>query len=123
MSSIEKEKIFIELREYHTFQFPEHLASEQLADLRAEFEVLEDKIVNMILSLVNGKQEYVELKDELEEFKARIASADKVANDDTDRTFFLEKIDKLVGILAVAKESTFKLKPPRYRKEAEKPKA
>ncbi|HEX3095523.1 MAG TPA: hypothetical protein VHQ20_00200, partial [Patescibacteria group bacterium] len=60
MSAIDKERIFVELRKYHTDQFPDKLANEDMQALRAEFQIIEDDIVTMLLSLVNGKLGFVD---------------------------------------------------------------
>lgn len=119
MSAIDKEKIFAGLRKYHTEQFPDKLATADMKDLREEFQVIEDNIVGMLLSLVNGKLGFVDFEKELEDFekKVRITKAtDKKEND--NRNFFKTKIDRLSELLAIAKSSIFKLKIPRAVKVA-----
>lgn len=114
MSAFEKEKIFVELREYHQNQLPSGKAGGVVLSLGKEFEELEDKIISMILSLVNGKLEYVELNDELNTFKEKIIEETKDdKSQDSNRIFYIAKIDHLNKILGLAEEGTFRLRAPR----------
>ena len=114
MSAFEKEKIFVELRKYHTDEFPKKMSTEKMEKLHTDFVELEDHVVNMILSLVNGKVAFVDLTKEITTFTnlVKIKPAGDRA-EDKDRTFFLSKIKQLLAILNIAKESTFKLRLPR----------
>lgn len=122
MSAIDKEKIFVELRKYHTEQFPDKLSTTDMQELREEFQIIEDDIVTMLLSLVNGKFAFVDFEKELENFQKKVKIV-KIGNrkEDEDRTFFLAKITHLHELLLIAKSSIFKLKVPRVPK-ANKPK-
>jgi hypothetical protein len=117
MSAMDKEKIFVELRKYHTDQFPDKLVNEDMQDLRKEFEVIEDNIVTMLLSLVNGKLGFVDFEAELNSFEKKVKIA-KTGDrkEDSDRQFFLDKIAHLKELLTIAKASIFKLKIPRIPK-------
>lgn len=111
MSSIDKEKILVELREYHLTELPEKLSSETLTSLRAEFAEFEDKFINMVLSLVNGKDVFVDLKSEISHFQKGLKSnTDGKAK---DIELFNQKIDALLKTLAIAEESSFKLRKVR----------
>lgn len=117
MSAIDKEKIFVELRKYHTEEFPEKMVNENMQTLRDEFEVIEDNIVTMLLSLVNGKLGFVDFEKELADFSKKIKiskSGDRA--EDKERTFFLTKIEHLNELLMIAKNAIFKLKVPRVAK-------
>lgn len=119
MSAIDKEKIFVELRKYHTEQFPDKLASENMQTLRDEFLIIEDNIVTMLLSLVNGKLGFVDFEPELASFQKKV-KVTKVSDrkEDDNRNFFLAKIAHLNELLLIAKGAIFKLKVPRVPKVA-----
>lgn len=122
MSAIDKEKIFVELRKYHLSKFPAKLASQEMVNFRTEFGALEDKIISMILSLVNGKAGFIDASEELEVFKNKIKirqAGDRL--EDTDRNLFAAKIVQLQNVLAIAKGSTFKLRKTRLAKIAPAP--
>ena len=117
MSAIDKEKIFVELRKYHTEQFPDKLVNEDMQELREEFQVIEDDIVTMLLSLVNGKLAFVDFDKELKSFQNKIKitkAGDR--KEDENRQFFQAKITHLQELLEIAKASIFKLKIPRVPK-------
>lgn len=119
MSAIDKEKIFVELRKYHTEQFPDKLATEDMQELREEFQIIEDDIVTMLLSLVNGKLAFVDFEKELADFqkKVKITKAGD-RKEDENRKFFEAKITHLNDLLQIAKSAIFKLKVPRVAKVA-----
>lgn len=117
MSAIDKEKIFVELRKYHADAFPDTLANEEMQNLRKEFQIIEDDIVTMLLSLVNGKLGFVDFKKELAEFekKAKVSkTTDKIETE--NRNFFTLKISHLKELLLIAESAIFKLKIPRVPK-------
>src|SRR5688572_20699519 len=117
MSAADKEKIFVELRKYHQDAFSEQMVNEDMNRLRNELENIEDKLVNMILGLVNGKTEFVDMGEDLRNFKKKIKILPSGARqEDGDRKFFKSKVDQLDNILQIASQGTFKLKIPRYPK-------
>lgn len=117
MSAIDKEKIFVELRKYHTEEFPEKLATEEMQTLREEFSEIEDNIVTMLLSLVNGKLGFVDFEQELNAFAKKIKSTKTTDRaEDKNREFFITKIAHLNQLLLIAKSAIFKLKIPRVAK-------
>ena len=66
---------------------------------------MEDKIVSMVLSLVNGKAEFKDATGELADFEHKLREDAK--------KFFASKISQLNEIMAFAKDSGFKLRPVR----------
>jgi hypothetical protein len=110
MSAINQEKIYEELRNYHTNQFPDTKNSE-VENLRTEFGVIEDKIIGMLLSLMSGKTEFVDITKELNIFKEKIAN--HLPDVDNSKQIFISKISKLFEIMAQAKESNFQMKKTR----------
>ncbi len=115
MSASDKEKILTELREYHLDASTEPLATEATNRLKAEFTEIEDKAINMILSYVNGKAEFVDYTKDVEDFEVKVLAQTKdVAAEATDRKYFISKLDQLKNILNTASRATFKLRPPRY---------
>lgn len=117
MNAIGKEKIFEELRNYHTHQFPVKIKNLAVDNLRTEFVVLEDKIVTMVLSLISGKTEFVDATKDLDMFQNKLERT--MANDDGNeisKNLFVAKISKLSEIMIIAKDSDFKLKPVRIAK-------
>lgn len=119
MSAIDKEKIFVELRKYHTDAFSDKLSTADMDELREEFAEVEDATVSMLLNLVNGKQGFVDLSQDLISFKDKVKIV-KGGNkaEDEDRNFFIAKIDHLESILNIAKQAVFRLKVPRVAKVA-----
>lgn len=111
MSALAKEKIFEELRNYHTHQFPA-IKSPEMNNLRTEFAAMEDRIVGMILSTISGRAEFIDSAKELDTFQdklKRTMPAD--GGDETSRNLFASKISQLSEMMALAKESGFKLRP------------
>lgn len=117
MSAVDKEKIFVELRQYHTEEFADKLSTKAMDSLRQEFSVLEDNIVTMLLNLVNGKAEFVDFAEELNEFKnkAKVTKGTE-PTEAADRNFFVAKIDSLNHILDMARAAVFRLRIPRGTK-------
>lgn len=114
---MDKEKIFVELREYHTKAFPEKLSTPKMDELREEFTEIEDSNISMLLNLVNGKSVFEDLSSNIDAFKEKIKinkSTDKA--EEADRKFFAEKIDLLNGIIAMGRTAVFRLKVPRVAK-------
>lgn len=119
MSAIDKEKIFVELRQYHTDAFPDKLSSPVMEELREEYAELEDTAVSMLLNLVNGKTGYVEMDSEFKAFKEKIkVTKTSEKAEEEDRKFFTAKIEHLAVILDMAKNAIFRLKVPRVAKVA-----
>ncbi len=114
MSAIEKEKIFVELRRYHTSEFPEKLPSQELTALRSEFGLIEDRVVAMLLRFVNGKSVFVDFSEELDSFqdKVKLAPSGEQRTEENKQLFF-SKTRHLSEIIGIAKVSNFKLKTPR----------
>jgi hypothetical protein len=117
MSALDKEKIFEELRNYHTQKFTT-IKNPELNDLRTEFVEMEDRIVGMILSLVNGKAEFSDATKELVKFQKKLERTAPAKSDEASRNLFVAKIGKLENLLAFAKKSDFKLKKIRPNKYA-----
>lgn len=114
---MDKEKIFVELRKYHTDAFSDKLSTPQMDELHEEFAELEDNTVSMLLSLVNGKSEFVDLSNNLAEFKKKIKVDKSTEKKEVeDRNFFTAKIEHLETILNMAKLAVFRLKVPRIAK-------
>lgn len=117
MSALDKEKIYEELRNYHTEQLPKEIKSPILNKLKTEFNDMEDRIVSMILSLISGKAEYIDSTKELTTLQTKVeSSAD--AEDEPSRNVFVSKIIRLSGIMNLAKGADFKLKTVRGVKAA-----
>ncbi len=119
MSALDKEKIFVELREYHTDAFSDKLSTPEMNELREEFAQVEDATVSMLLNLVNGKMAYSDMTGELSSFKNKVKITKSTdAKEVKDRTFFASKIEHLEKILSMAKSAVFHLKVPRGSKVA-----
>lgn len=119
MSAIVKEKIFDELRRYHVQVLPKKLATERMDLARDQLGLIEDKIIAMLLSLVNGKAIFADSTEELEAFRRKIETtspADELEK--KNKGLFIAKIDWLQQILAMAKEPNFELRKPRVKKTA-----
>ena len=118
MSAIYKEKIFEELRNYHTRRLPAKIENPQVDDLRTKFNLVEDRIVGMILSLVNGKTEFVDSTKELNTFETALNSMPANSEDEANKNIFVSKIKSLGEIMIMARESDFKLRKVRGAKPA-----
>jgi hypothetical protein len=110
MSAIDKEKIFEKLRTYHTDKFPAKINNAEVDDLKNKFNVAEDRIIGMVLSLVNGKAEYVDSAKELGIFQSTLKSIRTSDTDEANKVLFESKIDKLIEIMNMAKNSDFRLR-------------
>ncbi len=117
MSASEKENIYVELRQYHLEQFPDQMVNSNMESLRKSFLEFEDKIVTMLVGLVNGKVAYEDLSEELKAFGNKVKilpSGDRA--EDNDRNFFKTKIEHLEKMLSLGELANFKLKIPRAPK-------
>lgn len=114
MSGNQKEGIFVELRQYHLDEFPGKMSSDAYQSLREEFVGLEDELVNMILSLISGKAEYVDQSERLDGFIAKVVAAgDDSDNSKSDLEFFRTKVAHLKRILNQASKAGFPLRKQR----------
>ncbi len=111
--ALDKEKIYEVLRNYHTHHFPTKIKNATVNDLRLEFGQMEDKIIGMILSLANGKAEYVDSSKELANFEDKLNRNLPPNQEDATRNLFASKIVQLSDLLAMAKEAGFRLRPVR----------
>ncbi|MDQ3018929.1 MAG: hypothetical protein M3Q64_03600 [bacterium] len=110
MSAGEKEKILIELREYHVEEFSDFSTSE-MKDLLIEFRKIEDSIINMLLSLVNGKSEFVDFSSELDKFEANLNGIPETTEEEkAGKNLFKSKIVRLRNFLAIGSTGTFTLR-------------
>ncbi len=117
MNANNKEAVFEELRNYHTERFPEKIEDSQLHDLRIKFGELEDQIIGMILSLVNGKTEFVDSSEDLNSFQDRLNTISRgEKQNDPVENIFASKISKLLEILDLTKKFDFQLRPARRAK-------
>ena len=117
MASPNKEKILVEMRNYHTTPFADKLSSEAANMLRVKFAVLEDEIIAMLLGLINGKVEYNDYSPELTKFEKEVkALAGKDATQKKEKELFTQKIKQLLEISQLAADAKFTLRPLRYRK-------
>lgn len=110
--ALDKEKIYEELRNYHTHLFPAKIKNPTVNELRVEFGQMEDKIIGMILSLANGKAEFVDSSKELANFADKLRR-NMPADQEASRNLFAAKIGKLTQLLTVAKDAGFRLRPVR----------
>ncbi len=115
MSAIQKELIYTELRKYHLDEFPESFASSDMNRLLVEYRSLEDEVIAMLLGLVNGKSEYLDLSDNLKKFSGVVKQPND-QNDDLEgleRDHFISKAEQLIHILDMAKRGSFTARPTR----------
>lgn len=110
MSAYEKEHILTELRQYHLEEFPV-FASEELNGFLEEFRDLEDIIINMLLSLVNGKAEYVDYSSKIDVFEPKLQTAAfQSPEGESAKKLFISKIALLRRFLEIAQSATFTLR-------------
>lgn len=119
MSAVQKEQIYTELRKYHLDELPESFPNSGMNDLLSEYRNLEDEIIAMLLGLVNGKSEYVDLSNNLNDFiqKAQPLLEGDITETD-DRKHFTDKSEQLARILQMAKQASFTIRPPRKTRES-----
>ncbi len=118
MSGIQKEKILQQLRDYHINQFPDKIFNPEVMDLKNKFDIVQDRIIGMILRLVNGKNEFVDSTKELKSMHRKLESMDASTKDEFSKNLLGSKITKLGEIMILAKESGFQLKKIRAAKVA-----
>ena len=112
MNPVNKEKIFEELRNYHVQQFPDKFKNPIVSDLRVEFGDLEDKIVGMILSLVNGKAEFLDSTADLNSFQDKLTrTLPEDGANDANRNLFTSKISLLTDLMVWQKNRILNSKP------------
>lgn len=119
MSAAQKEQIYVELRKYHLDEFPESFSNASMNELLAEYRILEDEVITMLLSLVNGKSEYSDLSRSLKNFSDKatiLPEGDKT--EAKHRKHFADKTEQLGRILQIAKQASFKVRPPRKTRES-----
>lgn len=117
MASPNKEKILVEMRNYHTTPFADKLSSEAANMLRVKFAALEDEIIAMLLGLINGKVEFADFSTQLKAFEKEIkALVAKDVKQKKEKELFIQKIQQLVEISKLASDAKFTLRPLRYRK-------
>ena len=119
MSAVQKEQIYVELRQYHLDEFPANLANSDMNDLLDEYRVLEDEIISMLLGLVNGKSEYIDMTAKLKAFSNKAAPSLKGDKTESqDREHFASKIQQLQKIIELAQKASFTVKPLRKTRES-----
>lgn len=119
MSAHQKENVFIKLRDYHLNTFPDKMSSSLMEQSKIDFQIIEDKIINMLLNLVNGKGLYVDFVPELKSFEVEMTA--KKSDDPIEfenRTLFTTKIRNLREVLKFALDADFKMRTPRFTKES-----
>lgn len=119
MSGHQKEVIFVELRQYHLDEFPASLSSPELNLLHEEFKLLEDEVVNMVLGVINGKVEFEDKSNQLNDFGLKLEEVNNTADSKTDKQLFADKVTHLKKIMEIARKAGFPLRrqrPPRISK-------
>jgi hypothetical protein len=111
MSAIVKEKIFDELRRYHVQTWPKKLATERMQEAKDQLGLIEDKIIGMLMGLVNGRSVFADSTEELEAFRQKLnRPSGYEAEEKNNQAIFTSKIDWLQQILLMAKEPNFQLR-------------
>lgn len=119
MSAIQKEQIYAELRKYHLDEFPETLSNLDMDNLLAEYRILEDEVIAMLLGLVNGKSEYVDLTGSLKTFIDKAKPKPKGNKSEiSEREHFVLKSEQLRHILGIAERASFTVRPARKVRES-----
>jgi hypothetical protein len=73
----------------------------------------------MLLGLVNGKSEYVDLSGNLKTFVEEVKPAPKGDKAEVeDRKHFADKTQQLTHILEMAQRASFTVRPPRKTRES-----
>lgn len=109
-----KEKILVELRQYHLDAFPEKLATETMDKYWVEFRLLQDKVISMILGYVERKTVFVDFSAELMTFKNKVTPTNlKDISERNNRKSFATKSEALLRILKMAYEAKFTIQSRR----------
>ena len=90
MNANNKEKVFEKLRSYHLEQFPDKIQGENLNNFRIALGTLEDNIITMILSLIDGRTKFTDFTPELNSFQekfTRTTTGD--SHDDAIKNLFM----------------------------------
>ncbi|HYE22788.1 MAG TPA: hypothetical protein VD998_04335 [Verrucomicrobiae bacterium] len=120
MNAKDKEIVYDELRSYHLNVIPEKLSTETMNNYRIEFGLIEDKVVSMLLQLVNGKTAFVDHSKEIESFEEKVKLSATALNENHDRSLLSTKMGKLKEIVALAKLMPFELRKLRPKKIAKR---
>ncbi len=113
MSALDKEKIFDQLRNYHAVSFPVKSATTEMTSWRERFEEMQDNIINMVLSIISGKSEFVDVSKDLSAFGEKIKSNNSGNElEAPERNLFEVKITQLLLVLDLAKSANFRLRTP-----------
>lgn len=111
MSAKEKESIFVELRQYHLEEFPEVFSSPRMTALHDEYALIEDDAITMLLSLVNGKAEYVDYLENVKGFLVKVKALDSTDQaEKAEQKLFAQKAQLLNNILTLASKGDFPLR-------------
>ncbi|QQS23369.1 hypothetical protein IPM19_02290 [bacterium] len=117
MSALQKEQIYVELRKYHLDELPDSFANPKLNELLAEYRLLEDQSISMLLGLVNGKSEIADFSNDYENFAAKIEMLNDV-EDKNDKQHFHSKLESLKYIISMAQAASFTIRPVRKIKQS-----
>ncbi len=118
MGIINKEKILTGLREYHSIVLPAQFPSKETAALTSEIEEMEDNITGMLLKLINGKAEFADFSEALNSLRAKALVLLADTKNLNYKNILIAKFDQLADLLAIAKQSAFKLRPVKLVKVA-----
>jgi|GEM_PF-3577516 len=122
MSSDVRNQLYISLRAYHESLFSPKPSNAQFDQLRKDLELIQDQIINMILSFVNGKAVFLDNSPDLDTLQARVkASPAQSEPEKKDKEMLTSKIGLLMDMLALASKATFKLRKPRAPRGAAVP--
>lgn len=101
-----REALFDLMRNYHLNVFPDSFATKELAELRENFQRIEEQTISMILSFVYGKAGFVDSSQKLSYF---IDESAKLPKGDL-KVLYTSKIEQLQNLLKVA-ETQSKMDP------------
>jgi hypothetical protein len=119
MTAIQKEQIYVELRKYHLDELPESLSNSGMNELLSEYRELEDEAIAMLLGLVNGKSEYVDLSGHFAAFLEKAKPEPKASKvEKAELLHFADKLDQLDQIIKMAHQASFTMRPPRKVRES-----
>lgn len=102
MNNYDKEKVYEELRNYHTHELPD-ITNTEMESLRNKFAIIEEKIVMMLVRFANGNEPYADMASDIETFKSQLKLFSNSRKDKTMVDSLSLKISNLNGIMLFAK--------------------
>lgn len=103
MKPFDKEQVYEQLRNYHIDKLPDIIADSEVGNLKDRFTTMEDKVITMILRFANNQESYLDLSNEVENFRTRLDSIS--TTNERIKNLINLRIDNLLRIMYLARDS------------------